>query len=435
MKGTVAIIGANQTGLFAAKLFSEQGFSVFVFEKNSRENAAYEWTDDFTPSVFKDVGLPEPPEYIYTRTRCLTFVPPDKKNPVFVPQKEEELDINVSRRGLNEWLLSILPEDVELYFDARVTRAMTDGDTVSGVEFSNGEIFECDLVVDCGGVNSDARRSLPRSFGIQSDVSANDKFYVKRAFFARPENCPFPKHPKKIYLKHKNEKGISWCFLKKDDETADVLIGRVGSLSDETYENALADLKEDNPVIGEKISGGDEIFEIPVRRPLSNLVANGYVLLGDSACMTIPMIGSGIVSGMKAAKMLVDAVTTADKDPFSKKNLYRYQLKFMRKIGGAHAAIELVKNKLLLSEGNEINDLVESGIMEGLVSVVSGVGAGRLIKSFLALPFKYFSIWKTLFGTLIKAARVVSHATKMPPHFNEKEFEKWQKKYNKPFNK
>ena len=61
MKGTVAIIGANQTGLFAAKLFSEQGFSVFVFEKNSRENAAYEWTDDISPSVFKDVGLPFPP--------------------------------------------------------------------------------------------------------------------------------------------------------------------------------------------------------------------------------------------------------------------------------------------------------------------------------------------------------------------------------------
>lgn len=60
MKGTVAIIGANQTGLFAAKLFSEQGFSVFVFEKNSRENAAYEWTDDISPSVFKEVGLPFP---------------------------------------------------------------------------------------------------------------------------------------------------------------------------------------------------------------------------------------------------------------------------------------------------------------------------------------------------------------------------------------
>lgn len=431
MKGTVAIIGANQTGLFAAKLFSEQGFSVYVFEKNGRENAAYEWTDDFTPSVFKDVGLPEPPESIYTRTRCLTFVPPDKKNPVFVPQKEDELDINVSRRGLNEWLLSCLPEEVELYYDARVTRAITDGDTVSGVEFSNGETFECDLVVDCGGVNSLVRRSLPQNFQIQNEVSANDKFFVKRAFFARPENCPRPEHPKKIYLKHKNENGISRCFLKNDDEISDVLVGRIGSLSDETYENAIADLKEDNPVIGDKVSGGDVIYEIPVRRPLSNLVANGYVLLGDSACMTIPIIGSGL----KAAKMLADAVTSADKEPFSKKNLYRYQLKFMREIGGKHAAIELVKNKLLLSRGNEIDDLVKSGVMEGLVSVVSGGSAKRLVKSFLVLPFKYFSLWKTLFGTLIKAACVVSHATKMPPRFDEKEFEKWRKKYDKPFNK
>lgn len=434
MKGTVAIIGANQTGLFAAKLFSEQGFSVFVFEKNSRENAAYEWTDDISPSVFKEVGLPFPPNDIFTRTRSLTFVPPGH-NPVFVPKNEEELDINVSRRGLNEWLISLLPEEVELYFDACVTRALTDGDVVYGVEFSNGETFECDLVVDCGGVNSLVRRSLPQIFQIQNEVSANDKLFVKRAFFARPENCPCTEHPKKIYLKHKNENGISRWFLKKDDETSDILVGRIGSLSDETYENAIADLKEDNPVIGNKVSGGDVIFEIPVRRPLSNLVANGYVLLGDSACMTIPIIGSGIGSGLKAAKMLADAFAAADKEPFSKKNLYRYQLKFMREIGGKHAAIELVKNKLLSSRGNEIDDLVKSGVMEGLMSVVSGGSANRLVKSFLALFFKYFSLWKTLFRTLIKAACVVSHATKMPPRFDEKEFEKWRKKYDKPFNK
>lgn len=434
MKGTVAIIGANQTGLFAAKLFSEQGFSVFVFEKNSRENAAYEWTDDISPSVFKEVGLPFPPNDIFTRMGSLTFVPPGR-NPVFVPQNEEETDINVSRRGLNEWLISLLSEGVELYFDACVTRALTDGDVVYGVEFSNGETFECDLVVDCGGVNSLVRRSLPQNFQIQNEVSANDKLFVKREFFARPENCPRPEHPKKIYLKHKNENGISRCFLKNDDETSDVLVGRIGSLSDETYENAIADLKEDNPVIGDKVSGGDVIFEIPVRRPLSNLVANGYVLLGDSACMTIPIIGSGIGSGLKAAKMLADAVTSADKAPFSKKNLYRYQLKFMREIGGKHAAIELVKNKLLSSRGNEIDDLVKSGVMEGLASVVSGGSAKRLVKSFLALPFKYFSLWKTLFGVSIKAACVVSHATKMPPRFDEKEFEKWREKYDKPFNK
>lgn len=211
MKGTVAIIGANQTGLFAAKLFSEQGFSVFVFEKNSRENAAYEWTDDISPSVFKEVGLPFPPNDIFTRTGSLTFVPPGR-NPVFVPKKEEEPDINVSRRGLNEWLISLLPDDVELYFDACVSRALTDGDVVYGVESSNGETFECDLVVDCGGVNSLVRRTLPQIFQIQNEVSANDKLFVKREFFARPENCPSPKHPKKYILNTKTKTAFPCAF-------------------------------------------------------------------------------------------------------------------------------------------------------------------------------------------------------------------------------
>ena len=196
MKGTVAIIGANQTGLFAAKLFSEQGFSVFVFEKNSRENAAYEWTDDISPSVFKEVGLPFPPNDIFTRTRSLTFVPPGH-NPVFVPQSEEEPDINVSRRGLNEWLISLLSEGVELYFDACVTRALTDGDVVYGVEFSNGETFECDLVVDCGGVNSSVRRSLPQIFQIQNEVNANDKFFCEKRIFRASRKLSAPKASRK----------------------------------------------------------------------------------------------------------------------------------------------------------------------------------------------------------------------------------------------
>ena len=174
MKGTVAIIGANQTGLFAAKLFSEQGFSVFVFEKNSRENAAYEWTDDISPSVFKEVGLPFPP--------------------------------NESRRGLNDWLISLLSEGVELYFDACVTRALTDGDVVYGVEFSNGETFECDLVVDCGGVNSSVRRSLPQIFQIQNEVNANDNF--SRV----PKTVRSQSIPKKFILNTKTKTAFPGAF-------------------------------------------------------------------------------------------------------------------------------------------------------------------------------------------------------------------------------
>lgn len=434
MKGTVAIIGANQTGLFTAKLFSEQGFSVFVFEKNSRESSAYEWTDDIAPSVFKEVGLDFPPKEIFTRTRNLTFVPPDKKNPFSLSQPENEREITVDRRALNEWLLSLLPNSAEVYYDATVTRVLMDGENVVGVELENGETLATDLVIDCGGVNSSVRQTLPRELKIEHFALDADKFFVRRALFKRSADCPLPNHPKKIYLKHKNEQGMSWCFLKSDDQTADVLVGRIGELSDETYERALDDLKKDNPVIGEKISCDDRTFEIPVRRPLSRIVANGYALLGDSACMTMPLSGSGIASSMRASKMLLDAVLTAGKEyPFSIKILYRYQLKFMREIGGMHSAVEYVKNKLLSSDKNEINDLIASGVMEGLVLAVSGAGTKKLMSAFLKLPFKHFSLFRALSRALIKSTIIVSHATKMPPRFDEATFDKWCKKYDKPF--
>ena len=440
MKGTVAIIGANQTGLFAAKLFSEQGFSVFVFEKNSRENAAYEWTDDISPSVFKEVGLPFPPNDIFTRARLLTFVPPGH-NPVFVPKKEEEPDINVSRRGLNEWLISLLPEEVELYFDACVTRALTDGDVVYGVEFSNGETFECDLVVDCGGVNSLVRRSLPQIFQIQNEVSANDKFFVKREFFARPENCPCPEHPKKTYLKHKNENGISWCFLKKDDETADVLVGRIGSLSDETYENALADIRRDNEIVGDKIVTGGQLLQIPVRHPLSRFVANGYALLGDSACMTIPMLGSGMASGMKAGKMLSEVISApVTENPFSVENLYRYQARFMKEIGGKHAAVDMMKNWLLNSKKGDVDFLLGKGVVSRKVLIEASAGhmivmspaemAQAAVKGIAKLP-----LLLNLASLLQKMKKECKTASNMPKYYDEAAFSKWEEKYEKPFRK
>lgn len=151
------------------------------------------------------------PKRYFARTRSLTFVPPGH-NPVFVPQNEKEPDINVLRRGLNEWLISLLSESVELYFDACVTRALTDGDVVYGVEFSNGETFECDLVVDCGGVNSLVRRSLPQNFQIQNEVSANDKLFARREIFARPENCPCPEHTKKYILNTKTKTAFPGAF-------------------------------------------------------------------------------------------------------------------------------------------------------------------------------------------------------------------------------
>ena len=49
------IIGGNQGGLNMARCLAEAGFEVKLFEKKSRNEVAYDWTDDIAPSVFADL--------------------------------------------------------------------------------------------------------------------------------------------------------------------------------------------------------------------------------------------------------------------------------------------------------------------------------------------------------------------------------------------
>ena len=57
-------------------------------------------------------------------------------------------------------------------------------------------------------------------------------------------------------------------------------------------------LRPDNPRLGTEVVRGGQFVEIPVRHPLSVMVADGYAAIGDSAFMTVPLIGSGIANSL-----------------------------------------------------------------------------------------------------------------------------------------
>ena len=349
MNKNIIVVGANQTGLVFAAFARNAGFDVTVYEAKKQCDVAYDWTDDMVEETFEEVGMPLPPKEIYTRKRNWTFVPPEKRVNVLMDLPDDQLDMAIYRRPFNAWLLSRAEcAGVKVFYETPVKRAIVENHDVLGVELENGEVVPAALVVDCGGVNSAVRKSLPESLKITRNIDKNDTFIVRRTFFNRPENTARPKYTNRAYLKHINERGISWCTLSHDEKQADVLIGRVGEMSDKTYENALADIRRDNEIVGDKIVTGGHLLHLPVRHPLSRFVANGYALLGDSACMTIPMLGSGMASGMKAGKMLSEVISSpVTENPFSVENLYRYQARFMKEIGGKHAAVDMMKNWLL----------------------------------------------------------------------------------------
>ena len=255
MNKNIIVVGANQTGLVFAAFAKTAGFDVTVYEAKKQCDVAYDWTDDMVEETFEEVGMPLPPKEIYTRKRNWTFVPPEKGVNVLMDLPDDQLDMAIYRRPFNAWLLSRAEDaGVKVFYETPVKRAIVENDVVLGVELENGEVVPAGRVVDCGGVNSAVRKSLPESLKITRNVDKNDTFIVRRTFFNRPENTARPKYTNRAYLKHINERGISWCTLSHDEKQADVLIGRVGEMSDKTYENALADIRRDNEIVGDKIA-------------------------------------------------------------------------------------------------------------------------------------------------------------------------------------
>lgn len=442
MNKNIIVVGANQTGLVFAAFARNAGFDVTVYEAKKQCDVAYDWTDDMVEETFEEVGMPLPPKEIYTRKRNWTFVPPEKGVNVLMDLPDDQLDMAIYRRPFNAWLLSRAEcAGVKVFYETPVKRAIVENDVVLGVELENGEIVPAGLVVDCGGVNSAVRKSLPESLKITRNIDKNDTFIVRRTFFNRPENTARPKYTNRAYLKHINERGISWCTLSHDEKQADVLIGRVGEMSDKTYENALADIRRDNEIVGDKIVTGGQLLQIPVRHPLSRFVANGYALLGDSACMTIPMLGSGMASGMKAGKMLSDVISPPiGENPFSVENLYRYQARFMKEIGGKHAAVDMMKNWLLNSKKGDVDFLLGKGVVSRKVLIEASAGhmivmspaemAQAAVKGVAKLP-----LLLNLAVLLQKMKKECKTASNMPKHYDEAAFSKWEEKYEKPFRK
>ena len=201
---------------------------------------------------------------------------PDEKSTLKVPMTPPLEEIAIDRRYLLEYLLKEC-EGVEVHFNSPVENLITDGDKVAGVRV-NGKDVRADMVIDASGYNSKFRREVPKKFGIPEPES-DDKFCAFRGYYRADLNKNLPNPPCTLYIKHLGGVGISWCNLSQDN-VADVLVGRIGSLSDEELERAKTSLLKNHDFnTGEPIV--ERRVDISLRYPAGVLVADGYAIVGD----------------------------------------------------------------------------------------------------------------------------------------------------------
>ncbi len=420
----ILVAGAGIGGLYAAYLLGKQGHSVTLYERaESLDVMRYDWHDDVNPFDMAELGLELPKESFPKKD--WTFLSPGEE--LFsMDQREEYRDYSMERRPFNRYLYNLASQYAEIVFGRAVTGAYIEDNRIAGLTFSDG-VEKCDLVVDSCGVDSVVRKSLADTFMV--DREAGDSvFVVYRAFFDAVEGV-IAEYSNKVYLKHRGNEGISWCIVDNDPTQINVLVGKVGSITEEYIEDTLEALRYSDPILGREVKRGGIICRIPVRRPLNVFIADGYAAVGDSACMTVPLIGSGIITSLQATKILSDVLA---KDPSSDAtNLWEYQKGVYEKFGAEHCGVDCMKN-WLLSAKNEFIDLVfKKGVLsnEDLQRVSIGKMPVLTAKSILTKIKRIglLRVYKLVPMALMlsRANRAVKVARKIPKEYDVAKIAKW----------
>ncbi len=430
----IIVAGAGHGGLTAAYSLAKSGYDVTVIEKSKRDELGYDWHDCLDYTAFDNSGVPRPPMELIRNRVPSGFDNPSSTVKLCIPFDTE--GFMMDRKELLAYLIENAEKvGVKFVFGYDIKGAILDGLSVVGIKAEkDGKITEYkgNMVIDACGMNSPVKKSLPPCFKIKTDFEAKEIFYVYRAYH---ENLTgeLADPPYLIGLFHTGKPGIDWVL--SDEKCIDILVGKFGSageLTDDDIEESVRAYREKYPFIGEKIIRGGQKGVIPLSKMLPLIVANGYALVGDSAGMTVPLNGSGIVLSMRAGKILADKISDCEENPFSIENLWKYEYEYFQTLGKDLVTIDILKNFFTTCKGKDVDYFLEKKIITAeQLDFHKGINitAGYILHvASVALPL--VRLLSPLVSNLKSIPQIDSVAQEMPEEYDKKAVSDWIEKYS-----
>ena len=442
MGKNIIIAGAGHGGLTAAYHLSKSGYTVTVYERAVQESdLGYAWEDFFDARTFEEAGLPEPTTGKIPKVPISFYGPNPADDPIRQTFEEGEVEMHMYRKELYAHLVRIAREaGVQFVFGCTIYAPILIGSRIVGIETSLGN-FTGDLVVDACGVDSPLRTKLPSYLGIQKALKKYEYVYAYRAYYNRLDGFENVRNEYKTYFVDDGKTGTTWAVTT--EKTVDLLIARFAPFGQEEIDRMFKIFKADNPHLGDTLVLGGQVTKIPLRHPLSTLVADGYAAIGDSACMTVPIAGSGIANSIRAGKMLADTVLADHNEEFSAATLWRYQLEFFDKIGGTMAMIDAAKSLLLSLKKADFEFFFSNKILtsEDLSFNTNETSAKAMFSHFspsvIMDRLKKVGANRTLLrrigGVAVRVGRLKLILSRMPDTYNRAAVAKWAEKYERLF--
>lgn len=441
MNKKIIVAGAGHGGMVAAYYLALEGYDVTVYEKGKKGKLGFPQTDSVHLDGFEFSGIPVPEEYKVVRTPITFCVPGTDIEPISQVQSDDSYTVEIDRNALYSHLIS-LAEDAgaKFVYNCEVEAPIILGGRVAGIKTKKGDIY-ADMVIDACGIYSPLRTQLPDFMNITKMPGKHEVLHTYRAYFNRLKSAGDPKYKYEVSLIPGEDCGLMWVIT--GEKTVDVFLGYFKEFDDEKIKNRIDLLRHDNPHIGQRLLKGGNMVDIPVREPLSIMVADGYAAVGDSAFMTIPVKGSGIGYSMRAGKILADCIASDTDGIYDKETLWEYQTKFYEEIGFGACMLAIVKGlypmlkmedleyalggKLISSE-----DFSMFGSEAGLMEIITSLKASVIMEK--TKKIVGFPDLRKLISTIAKnVAKFKVIEGRYKDEYTQQGAEKWKRMYDEFF--
>lgn len=364
----VVVVGAGTAGAFAAYTLAKKGFKVALVDRKPADKIGEKVCGDaIGKHHFVTTGL-EPPklgfdaESLFEGVRVFS---PDKRN--YITAFGEGYALN--RRVFGQRILkSALDEGAVLYDRCHAFKSLVEESWVKGVrvrDLKSGETrdLQAKIVMDASGATAVIRNTLPEGWWVSEKISRRDYIVAYREIVELEEevNSRFAD----IFLDVEVAPGGYWWFFPKSKNVVNIGIGVQQGANAPNPKTRY--IRHVLPIIKKKgivrtINSGGGI--VPVRRTVSCMVWNGFIVVGDAACTANPIHGGGIgpslLSALNASRTIEEAFEAGSP---TLKNLWSYHHKYHSLYGAKQAALDILRIYLQKLTNDDLNFILDSKIV------------------------------------------------------------------------
>ncbi len=362
------VVGAGASGSITAWTVAKLGYDVLLVDRLKSKAIGHPWQNGVERGAFSALGIPEPqPPELLTAPKRIRFTSHSGKLVADFPNPMYDYTLN--QQLLDKRLLEYaIDEGARLMDESEAIDLVIKDNSVKGVRLHNKKDAEFEvrakMVVDATGFAGALRKMTPSSFEIQHEIDESDTVnavvFIHQVDINRLKNASQALNLEldvcTIRLGHN---GAFSALTLQSEGNIVILIGARNLPGYAEAKDTAAELIEEHDFIGKRLLGGGG--NISIRRPLPKMVADGFALVGEAASMVVPLMGSGVGSGMRAGNILGKVIVSGlMEDNLSTEKLWEYNREFMRTRGAILASQDVIRLALQNRSPMEQEDVLDS---------------------------------------------------------------------------